>query len=855
MGLDIIATNDKRNKNSIYSNIYFDTGKGFNYEEVETVSHYEQKYHFEIVLTVTPDVKNIRFDPIEGQCCILENIQIIADNGLINYSYTNGLETENLLVFDTYDPQIAVEFGGKIVSMVKISGEIYLVSSGDIAFLYKRLNNSKSWHTTKHLIILRYYIRRNKVLYMFARIFLSIKRNGIKRTLKKGVSFLQKKLKKLLQSLKYNSLSHECEYQNNIDFSEYTPKIKTIAFYLPQFHSIPENDEWWGKDFTEWTNTRKATPRFRGHYQPREPHDDFGYYNLTDIEVIKKQALLAKQHGIYGFCFYLYWFSGKRLLEKPLDLFIQHPEIDINFCLCWANENWTRRWDGQNKDILIKQGYLDDDPVKFIEDIKKYIVDKRYIRIDGIPVILVYNPGHIPNIENVFMKWRKHAYEIGIGKMYIFTCNSSGHTAETLGIEDNVDGMIEFPPHHLPHNLLTNDINFIGKKEGITAHIYDYKELVSEIKKESVTKSKNSKSNNIPVYRTCIVGWDNAARKKDDFYTFAGFSLDSFYEWASLLAAETLKKQNLFFFVNAWNEWGEGTYLEPDKKYGYAYINTLSKAICGLPLSNRNSIKQKEIKRINGKIIENGKIKICVQVHLHYMELINEIIRHLNFMPFPFHCYISTSNKKNIAFIENEFKKCKNAEKVFIEIFENRGRDVAPFICQMQNIINKYDYILHIHTKKSLTSDAYGDDWREYLFNHLLGSTENIYKIFGKFINKKKLGLIFPEIYFVVKPFMLWGTDIEQGKKNVLDFLKRIGIVMDLGNEPEFAAGNMFWARTKAIQKVFDADITQDNFPIENNQKDMTLAHAIERSWIYIVKNEGYTFKQISNKLFPNNIP
>jgi len=427
------------------------------------------------------------------------------------------------------------------------------------------------------------YIRRNELLYLFVKSIISFKRVGIKKTLVKSISYIQKKTNKLIRSINNKSLSYKCEYQHNIDFSECIPKVKAIAFYLPQFHSIPENDEWWGKDFTEWTNTRKAKPIFKGHYQPREPHDDFGYYNLTDIEIIKKQALLARQHGIYGFCFYLYWFSGKRLLEKPLDLFIQHPEIDINFCLCWANENWTRRWDGQNNDILIKQRYSDDDPDKFIQDIKKYIVDKRYIRIDGIPVILVYNPGHIPNIEYVFMKWRRKAEEIGIGKIIILTCNSDNHTAESLGIEDRVDGMVEFPPHNLSSALLTRDINFIGKKEGITAHIYDYKELVSKIENEYINK-KNCELNNIPVYRTCILGWDNTARKKDDFYVFAGFSIKSFYNWVSLLTVQAFQSAVPIFFINAWNEWGEGTYLEPDKKYGYANINTLSKAICGLPL-------------------------------------------------------------------------------------------------------------------------------------------------------------------------------------------------------------------------------------------------------------------------------
>jgi hypothetical protein len=596
MKMNNIIKKNKQNKNkySISGNIYFDTGKGFNTEEAETVSYYVHKNRFEIILSLSPDIKKIRFDPVEGQSCIFENIHINIDNSMIDYSYTNGIKIEKLLVFDTYTPHITIEFGGKTISIIRISGNIYFVNSNDIKLFYKCITNSMSFYTAKHLLIIISYIRRNKVLYFFARIFLSIKRNANKRTLRNVVLYMQIKFNKILYSIRYSSLLNKCEYQKNVDFTEYTPKVKTIAFYLPQFHSIPENDEWWGKDFTEWTNTRKAKPRFKGHYQPREPHDDFGYYNLTDIEIIKKQALLAKQHGIYGFCFYLYWFSGKRLLEKPLDMFLQHTEININFCLCWANENWTRSWDGRNKEILIKQNYFYDDPDKFIQDIKKYIVDKRYIRINGIPVILVYNPGHIPNIESVLTKWRKKAKEIEIGEIYIITCNTFDHTAESLSIEKEIEGVVEFPPHNLPFSLLTNNINFIGKKEGLTARIYNYTELVSEIKKELIIKRINYKSNNIPIYHTCFLSWDNAARKKDDFCTFAGFSLKSFYEWASLLTAEALKTSVPIFFINAWNEWAEGTYLEPDKKYGYAFINTLSKAIFGLPFHSRKSIKKKE---------------------------------------------------------------------------------------------------------------------------------------------------------------------------------------------------------------------------------------------------------------------
>jgi lipopolysaccharide biosynthesis protein len=190
--------------------------------------------------------------------------------------------------------------------------------------------------------------------------------------------------------------------------------IKIITHYLPQYHTFKENEEWWGKGFTEWTNTRVCTPRFSGHYQPRIPHGDIGYYDLNNIETLRNQVKLAKKHGIYGFCFYYYWFSGKRLMEKPVDMLLEHPEIDIPFCLCWANENWTRAWDGQYSQVLISQKYSEKDDFNFISDMKKYIDDSRYIKIDGKPLIIVYNPGHIPNCEKSFKKWRERARELGI---------------------------------------------------------------------------------------------------------------------------------------------------------------------------------------------------------------------------------------------------------------------------------------------------------------------------------------------------------------------------------------------------------------------------------------------------------
>ena len=676
---------------------------------------------------------------------------------------------------------------------------------------------------------------------LFSKTILSIKKNGIKETSSKILSYVRNKV----LSYKFDPLFCESEYQDNMDFSQYNPKVKAIAFYLPQFHNIPENDEWWGKDFTEWTNTRKATPKFEGHYQPREPHNDFGYYNLLNIETLKKQTELAKQHGIYGFCFYLYWFSGKRLLEKPLDLFLSHPEIDINFCICWANENWTRRWDGLEDEVLMKQTYSDDAPYRFIEDIQKYIVDKRYIKVDGQPVILVYNPGNIANVRDVFIKWKKHADEIGIGKIKIWVCKTFGHTPKTLQIEDIIDGLVEFPPNSIPP-VGAKRMNLTDK----TANVYDYKEVVFETKREfaSAAKKIRKSSGKVPVYRTCMMSWDNSARKTKGWSVYAGFSLIYFFDWVSLIVNEALQTKKSVFFINAWNEWAEGTYLEPDKKYGYANINTFSKAILGFSFNHDVRFTDDKFEEINKELMRIDEIKICLQVHLYHLDLIDEIITNLNYIPFPFHCYISTDTDKKVNIIQNKFnKRCKNAHGVYVQRFENRGRDVAPFIEQMKDVISKYEYILHIHTKKSVENDGYRDDWRKYLYKHLLGSTGNIVRVFNEFVADKKLGMIFPVTFVPVVPLMIWGSDLQQGKKNVLGFLERIGIEMTLSDKPEFAAGNMFWARTESIKKAFVSGIEQHNFPIECGQVDMTLAHAIERAWVYVAKDAGYTFRQTSN--------
>ncbi len=429
-----------------------------------------------------------------------------------------------------------------------------------------------------------------KATELFIKGIRSLKKGGLKGTLVKIKRYLTRDEAVVqTESLEKNEpLVHGyiSFYQDNLDFSNYPNdrEIKSLVFYLPQFHTFPENDEWWGTGFTEWTNTKKAEPRFKNHYQPRIPHDDIGYYDLSEYKVLIEQAKLAKEHGIYGFCFYYYWFSGKRLMEKPIDLFLEHKEIDIKFCLCWANENWTRTWDGLENDVLIEQKYQEDDVLNYVRDIKKYVSDDRYIRIYGKPVFIIYNALALPDAAKFFKELRFYAKEEGIGDIFIWICKEATHDARENELRKYVDKMVEFPPRYTGSEPI-----FLGTIDD--GYLVDYKKAVNEhIKKDEVIEKD--------VYKTAMLGWDNSARRRDSYVVFDNFDVKSFYDWVSYNAsytAQIFEPEERFMFINAWNEWAEGTYLEPDEKYGYTSINTFSRALFELGFDEKPEYRLEDI--------------------------------------------------------------------------------------------------------------------------------------------------------------------------------------------------------------------------------------------------------------------
>ncbi|WP_178075755.1 glycoside hydrolase family 99-like domain-containing protein [Paenibacillus oralis] len=347
-------------------------------------------------------------------------------------------------------------------------------------------------------------------------------------------------------------------------------KMDIISFYLPQFHAIPENDEWWGKGFTEWTNVKKATSLFSGHYQPHIP-GELGYYNLVeDKDIQDKQIRLAKSYGVSGFCYYYYWFDGKRLLEKPLNAFLENKNLDFPFCICWANESWTRRWDGQEKEVLMKQVHNQDSDRRFIEDVIPVLKDERYIRINNdSPLLLIYRAELFPDLKATVEFWKRKCWEEGIPNLHVCMVQSFGQIDPTIY---GCDSAVEFPPHGIYANEISKTIPDLVPD--FSGNIYDYREVV-----DRSLQKRNSGDYNW--FRGTMLSWDNTARRKSSANVFNFASPIEYEKWLVGLVDYTRRfneKEHQLIFVNAWNEWAEGTHLEPDQRHGYQYLEATKRA-------------------------------------------------------------------------------------------------------------------------------------------------------------------------------------------------------------------------------------------------------------------------------------
>ena len=351
------------------------------------------------------------------------------------------------------------------------------------------------------------------------------------------------------------------------------PRVRALAFYLPQFHPVPENDNWWGTGFTEWRNVARAKRLYPGHHQPHLP-GELGFYDLRLPETRSAQAQLAYDHGIAGFVYYHYWFSGRRILERPFNEVLASGEPDFPFCLAWANENWTRIWDGGPRDVLLRQSYSDADDLEHIRSLLPAFADDRYIRWQGRPVFLVYRSSSLPDSRRTTDLWRQEVIRAGLPEPYLLRVESSPED-EGAPLALGFDAAVEFQPRawDLPPRTLALRVGArTTGRRGIFSHMVREYGRVADwaMSREGPTYTR---------WPGVTPMWDNTARKRRDGLVLRDSSPEAYGRWlanaveqARAMAVRNSADEGLVF-VNAWNEWAEGNHLEPDRKHGRAYLD------------------------------------------------------------------------------------------------------------------------------------------------------------------------------------------------------------------------------------------------------------------------------------------
>jgi lipopolysaccharide biosynthesis protein len=596
-----------------------------------------------------------------------------------------------------------------------------------------------------------------------------------------------------------------------------------IAFYLPQFHAIPENDAWWGKGFTEWSNVRPAKPLFPGHHQPHEP-GELGYYDLSGIQAFKRQVKIAKNYLVDAFCFYFYWFNGQTLLETPIQAMRSNTGIDFKYCLCWANENWTRRWDGLDQDVLISQRHSAADDVAFIEHISTYLKDERYVRVAGKPLLIVYRPSLLPDPQATAKRWRARCVEMGIGEIHLATTHSFENVDPgTYGF----DCAIEFAPNNMAPPCITESVE--GLPPDFNGQIYDWRGLVS--------RSESYPQVDYRLYRCVNPGWDNSPRKKLSSSILLNSSPRAFQQWTVNALSDTNRHfgSDGFVFINAWNEWAEGAHLEPCQRYGYAYLESFRQARV------RDGAKR-QLADENRTNLDASKVAIVI--HSFYPELLPEILDPLQRIPDIGRpkIIITTPYEKAGACAQQTERYRQDIHPLIIGV-ENRGRDILPFFTAFEYMVRAgYRVFCKLHTKRSLHRGD-GKVWRRRLLGSLL-DPDRVPAILERLSSSRTTGLVAPDDHLLPMS-TYWGSN----KYAVLGLAARLGVdARDVLALP-LVAGSMFWARTEALLPLY-ALIDSADFESESGQTDGTMAHAIERLFSVSAYSVGLDCVDVSMKPF-----
>ena len=594
-----------------------------------------------------------------------------------------------------------------------------------------------------------------------------------------------------------------------------TPTL--VAFHLPQFHPFPENDAWWGKGFTEWTNVSKATPQFRGHYQPRLP-SDLGWYDLRLPEVLREQAALAERAGIGAFCFHYYWFGGRRLLERPLDAFAADESIALPFCLCWANENWTRRWDGKESDLLMTQQHSPEDDRAVLDDLGRYMRHPRYLRVGERPVLVVYRPDILPDAKATTARWRARARETGLGELFLLCSNAFGF-ADYAGY--GFDGLVEFPPHAISTGEITEDMETLNAQFG--GRVYHYPTVAD-------AQIAELRDRDDPRFLPGVMpSWDNEARRPGRGHAFHDAAPEPYWRWLSeaLAASRRLAPADeRLVFINAWNEWAEGAYLEPDRWFGHGFLQATHAAVQSQaprlagdhPLLARS---QSDFRK---------RAETAAIVHVFYPELIDWFGERLGARD-DLDLLVTVPDLWSEAELERLATALPRAR---LQAVENRGRDVLPFMAGLKTALGLgHPLFVKLHSKRS-PHTADGDAWRDRLVTELVGS-DAADRARAAFKADPQLGLLAAKDARMT----LSAPGVMHNNAETMTRLARIlGARFD--ETTEFAAGSMFWGRTAVFAPL--ADLTAERLGVEPElgRIDGTVAHGLERLMGAVASASGY---------------
>lgn len=600
-------------------------------------------------------------------------------------------------------------------------------------------------------------------------------------------------------------------YEENADFSVFRTDIKPIALYLPRYGDFLGVDT--GRD--------RADVGLCGDSQLQpgsRQKKDSGNVQI-DAAAFRKQVEFAKAHGVYGFGLCFPRFPGSVESNNPVELILENKDIEIPFFLLYGDECQPQSGDGQHG--------------IFIQRLKKYTDDDRYIRVDGKPVIGLRGSSDPSVLREILCQWRKTARDAGIGELYILLFSSAAPAMEP-GLENLADGECIF--------LSGREKNVSRDWDTYGGDAWCYSYLVEN---ERTVAPANERYD---CFRGIVMNWDPSAPMAGK-HGFTGFSLALQELWLKeeiVYSRKYLRQDRRFLFFNALSWWGDGIYSEPDSQYGYRAVNDLSGAVFGFPYGGTVT---PELMILGAGVpadraaVWSDRLRekplVAIQAHVFYDDLIGEVVQFTNNIPVPFDLYVSTNNQEKAERIRGYLTRFSKAANCVVEVLGNRGRDVIPFLKQMDGRIGKYDYLCHLHTKKSKHADTLGEVWREYLYENLLGSSDLVSEILNLFESDGQIGVIMPENLDLLGGCVEWGDNRELARM----LMQRIHCEIDLPDNPiMFPAGDMFWMRTKAVAGMFDTGKFEDLIPEEAGQVDGTVMHAIERCWLYLAEDNGYSY-------------